>query len=65
MIDPKNNPALTGLLYGGGWKVLEAQIIGSAQSVAPNGRPLTVFTASSSLWRGEIATGVTPVWPSG
>ncbi|HEY1686570.1 MAG TPA: ammonium transporter, partial [Tepidisphaeraceae bacterium] len=29
VIDPVNNPALTGLFYGGGMKVLEAQIIGS------------------------------------
>ena len=28
VIDPVNNPALTGLFYGGGWKVLEAQAIG-------------------------------------
>jgi Amt family ammonium transporter len=27
-IDPTNNPALTGLFYGGGWKVVEAQGIG-------------------------------------
>ncbi|MDP9174650.1 MAG: ammonium transporter [Planctomycetota bacterium] len=29
MIDPASNPALTGLFYGGGWKVFEAQCIGS------------------------------------
>lgn len=29
VIDPSSNPALTGLFYGGGWKVLEAQCIGS------------------------------------
>jgi Amt family ammonium transporter len=28
VIDPVNNPALTGLFYGGGWKVVEAQAIG-------------------------------------
>jgi Amt family ammonium transporter len=28
VIDPTNNPALTGLFYGGGFKVLEAQAIG-------------------------------------
>jgi Amt family ammonium transporter len=28
VIDPVNNPALTGLFYGGGWKVIEAQAIG-------------------------------------
>ena len=28
VIDPVNNPALTGLFYGGGWKVVEAQCIG-------------------------------------
>jgi ammonium transporter, Amt family len=28
VIDPTSNPALTGLFYGGGWKVLEAQAIG-------------------------------------
>jgi ammonium transporter, Amt family len=29
VIDPVNNPALTGLFYGGGWKVFEAQCIGA------------------------------------
>jgi ammonium transporter, Amt family len=29
VIDPTNNPALTGLFYGGGWKVFEAQCIGA------------------------------------
>jgi Amt family ammonium transporter len=29
VIDPTSNPALTGLFYGGGLKVLEAQCIGS------------------------------------
>ena len=28
VIDPTANPALTGLFYGGGWKVVEAQLIG-------------------------------------
>jgi ammonium transporter, Amt family len=28
VIDPTSNPALTGLFYGGGWKVIEAQAIG-------------------------------------
>jgi ammonium transporter, Amt family len=29
VVDPTSNPALTGLFYGGGFKVLEAQCIGS------------------------------------
>ena len=41
-----------------------AYSIGSAQSVPPNGRLLTVRTASSRRCRGLIASGVMPsVWP--
>src|SRR6266542_3893137 len=41
-----------------------AYSIGSAQSVPPNGRSDTVFTASSSRCRGEIGSGVRPsVYP--
>ena len=40
-----------------------AYSIGSAQSVPPNGRSDTAFTASSSRCRGEIASGVRPSSP--
>ena len=40
-----------------------AYSIGRAQSVPPNGRSDTAFTASSSRWRGEIVSGVRPSAP--
>ena len=39
---------------------LSNQIIGSAQSVPPKGRPSTAFSTSSSRCRGERESGIMP-----
>jgi len=56
VIDPTSNPALTGLFYGGGWKVFEAQCIGSFTICAATfGIAMLVFFVLNMFGRLRIS----------